>query len=70
MDSYHRWMEVVTFSSLLGLPSISIPVGFSKLGLPMGMQIIGKKGNDLNVVAFAKKYEEIFNHSANRPKGF
>ena len=70
MDSYHRWMEVVTFSSLLGLPSISIPVGFSKLGLPMGMQIIGKKGNDLNVVAFAKKYEEIFNHSTNRPNGF
>jgi Asp-tRNA(Asn)/Glu-tRNA(Gln) amidotransferase A subunit family amidase len=36
----------------------------------MGMQIIGKKGYDLNVVAFAKKYEEIFNHSANRPNGF
>ena len=70
MDSYHRWMEVVTFSSLLGLPSISIPVGFSKFGLPMGMQIIGKKGNDINVVAFAKKYEEIFNHSTNRPNGF
>jgi len=70
MDSYHRWMEVVTFSSLLGLPSISVPVGFSKSGLPMGMQIIGKKGYDLNVVAFAKKYEEIFNHSTNRPNGF
>ena len=31
---------------------------------------IGKKGYDLNVVAFAKKYEEIFNHSTNRPNGF
>ena len=63
LDTYHRWMEVVTLASLLGLPTISVPVGFNKNGLPMGMQIIGKKGDDLRVVSFAKKYEEIFNFS-------
>ena len=63
LNTYHRWMEVVTLSSLLGLPTISVPVGFNKNGLPMGMQIIGKKGDDLRVVSFAKKYEEIFNFS-------
>ena len=59
LDTYHRWMEVVILPSLLGLPTISVPVGFNKNGLPMGMQIIGKKGDDLKVISFAKKYENI-----------
>ena len=63
LDTYHRWMEVVILVSLLGLPSISVPIGFNNKGLPMGMQIIGKRGDDLKVVAFARKYEEIFTFS-------
>ena len=70
LDTYHRWMEVVILASLLGLPAISVPVGFNQKGLPMGMQIIGKKGDDLKVVSFAKKYEEIFTFSQNRPTNF
>ena len=70
LDTYHRWMEVVILASLLGLPAISVPVGFNKKGLPMGMQIIGKPGDDLKVVSFAKKYEEIFTFSQNRPTNF
>jgi len=63
LDTYHRWMEVVILVSLLGLPSISVPIGFNNEGLPMGMQIIGKRGDDLKMVAFAKRYEEIFTFS-------
>ncbi len=63
LDTYHRWMEVVILVSLLGLPSISVPIGFNNEGLPMGIQIIGKRGDDLKVVAFAKRYEEIFTFS-------
>lgn|GEM_PF-1973 len=46
MDSYHRWMEVVVPASLIGLPALSIPVGFGTNGLPMGMQLIGHRGAD------------------------
>ena len=63
MDTYHRWMEVVILASLLGLPTMSVPIGFNKNGLPMGMQIIGKQGDDLKVVSFAKRYHRIFNYS-------
>ncbi|MFM7446623.1 MAG: amidase, partial [Tabrizicola sp.] len=45
MDTYHRWMEVVVPASLIGLPALSVPVGFSDTGLPMGMQIIGRSGD-------------------------
>ena len=63
MDTYHRWMEVVILASLLGLPTMSVPIGLNKHGLPMGMQIIGKQGDDLKVMSFAKRYHRIFNYS-------
>ena len=63
MKTYHQWMEVTVLSSLLGLPTISIPVGFNENNLPMGIQIIGRKKEDLRVISFAKRYEQIFGYS-------
>ncbi len=68
LDTYHRWMEVFILSSLLELPTITVPVGFNKDGLPMGMQIIAKKFRDLELLVFAKSYEECFNFSKIKPK--
>ncbi len=58
MDTYHRWMEVVVPASLLGFPTINVPVGFSPQGLPMGMQIIGRHNADLAVLQIAYAYEQ------------
>ncbi len=58
MDTYHRWMEVVIPATLSGCPAISVPVGFSKSGLPMGMQIIGKNHADFSVLQIAHAYEQ------------
>ena len=68
LDTYHRWIEVFILSSLLELPTITVPVGFNKNKLPMGMQIIGKKKDDLKVLAFARKYEQMFNYSKIKPE--
>ena len=67
LDTYHRWIEVFIMSSLLDLPTITVPVGFNENGMPMGMQIIAKKYDDLRLFAFTKKYEEIFNCSKIKP---
>ena len=58
MDTYHRWMEVVLYPSLAGLPSLNVPCGFNPQGLPMGMQLIGKPRGDLAVLALGLAYEE------------
>jgi len=58
MDTYHRWMEVVVPASLLGFPTINVPVGFSRQGLPIGMQIIGPHNADLAVLQIAYAYEQ------------
>ena len=59
MDTYHRWMEVVIGATLAGLPAISVPIGFSPHGLPMGLQIIGKPQADLAVLRLAHAHEQL-----------
>ncbi len=68
MDTYHRWMEVVILGSLGGIPVVNIPVGFDAKERPMGMQIMGKFGDDKRVLEFALAYEQITTHLSKRPK--
>jgi amidase len=67
MASYHQWMEVVTPATLAGLPALSVPVGFSAAGLPMGMQIVGRRGDDLGVLQLAEAYHEATDWPQRRP---
>ncbi len=64
MDTYHRWMEVTTYATFAGLPSISVPVGFDQRGLPMGMQLIGAPRSDVDLLALAHAYEGTIAHLA------
>ena len=67
MDTYHRWMEIVTPFTLAGLPVASVPVGFGAQGLPMGMQVAGPPRSDLRVLALARACERISPWSTVRP---
>ena len=67
MDTYHRWMEVVVPASLIGLPALSVPVGFGSQGLPMGMQIIGRSGEDARVLAIGQAWHRATGWPQRRP---
>ena len=67
MDTYHRWMEVVVPVSLLGLPALSAPVGFGEEGLPMGMQIIGRRGADADILSLGAAWHAITDWPGRRP---
>jgi aspartyl-tRNA(Asn)/glutamyl-tRNA(Gln) amidotransferase subunit A len=41
-----------------GLPAISVPCGFTKAGLPIGLQIAGPPGRDDLVLQVAYLYEQ------------
>ncbi|MNS82203.1 Glutamyl-tRNA(Gln) amidotransferase subunit A [compost metagenome] len=41
-------------ASLAGLPAISVPVAEHSNGLPIGMQLIGKKFDEGNLLSFSK----------------
>lgn len=67
MDTYHRWMEVVIGGTLSGLPVVNLPAGFDATGRPMGMQFIGRMGEDKKVLEFAKTYEGLTEYLGKRP---
>jgi len=54
-----EWIPFTYPFNMSGHPVASIPVGWSKEGLPIGMQIIGKRLNDLTVLQTSMAYEEI-----------
>jgi amidase len=43
--------------SVLGVPAISIPCGFTKKGLPVGLQIVGKRRGEAAVLRAAAAFE-------------
>ena len=67
MDTYHRWMEVVIGGTLSGLPVINLPAGFDQRGRPMGIQFIGRMGEDAKLIEFAMAYERNTEYLDVRP---
>lgn len=58
MRSYLEWMEIVYAITLTGLPAISVPCTFSKDGIPVGLQIVGRRSDDLGVLQLANAFEK------------
>jgi aspartyl-tRNA(Asn)/glutamyl-tRNA(Gln) amidotransferase subunit A len=41
--------------NLAGVPGLAIPVGMSKKGLPIGLQLVGPRRSDKSLLEFAKE---------------
>jgi len=50
--------ENTFFCNYYGLPAVSIPCGFSKNGMPVGLQIVGPKQGEDVVLATAQKFQQ------------
>jgi aspartyl-tRNA(Asn)/glutamyl-tRNA(Gln) amidotransferase subunit A len=53
--------------NLAGLPGISVPCGFTKAGLPIGLQVIGQPFRESELLAIAATYEEGTEWRLRRP---
>ncbi|OGE26736.1 glutaminyl-tRNA synthase (glutamine-hydrolyzing) subunit A [Candidatus Daviesbacteria bacterium RIFCSPHIGHO2_02_FULL_39_12] len=55
-------------STIAGLPGISIPCGFTKNGLPVGLQVIGPQFSESLILNVAYKYEQATNWHKEKPE--
>ncbi|MFA5276320.1 MAG: Asp-tRNA(Asn)/Glu-tRNA(Gln) amidotransferase subunit GatA [Candidatus Omnitrophota bacterium] len=61
--------DICTISAnLAGIPGISIPCGFTKAGLPIGMQILGKPFDEEMLFRVANTYEQNTEWHKLKPK--
>lgn len=60
-------MRFVVAANLLGLPAITVPVGYDKQGLPIGLQLLGRPWAEASLLRLASAVEELCWKSKKRP---
>ena len=58
-SSQLSWAAFTYPFNLTGHPAASVPCGFDDLGLPVGLQIVGRWRDDLTVLQVARAFEQI-----------
>ena len=67
MDNYLSWMKSACFITVTGNPAASVPCAFSKTGLPIGIQIVGRNHDDWGVLQLAHAFEQACNLDKPKP---
>jgi amidase len=57
LTTYIDWMFLTFVITLTGCPAISVPCGFTRTGLPVGLQLIGRPQGDFEVLSAAHLLE-------------
>jgi len=60
-DNYVHWIAITFAITLTSCPAVSVPAGFTKDGLPVGLQIIGPPRGDGKVLGAAHLLEQHLN---------
>ncbi len=60
-DNYVHWIAITFVITLTACPAVSVPAGFTKDGLPVGLQIIGPPKGEGLVLGVAHLLEECLN---------
>jgi aspartyl-tRNA(Asn)/glutamyl-tRNA(Gln) amidotransferase subunit A len=69
-DHWTNWSNYTYPFNLTGQPAGSVPVGLTKAGLPVGLQIVGRPGADAQVLAAMAAMEQIAGFSwLDAPRG-
>jgi amidase len=66
-DNYIDWMKSCWYISATGNPAASVPAGFTREGLPVGMQIVGRDKQDFSVLQLAHAFEQATGFGKRHP---
>ncbi len=67
LETYLDWMWPCYTISVTGLPAISVPAGFTKTGLPVGLQLVGRPRDEMGLLQLAYAFEQETNFWKQRP---
>jgi Asp-tRNA(Asn)/Glu-tRNA(Gln) amidotransferase A subunit family amidase len=52
------WLVFTFPFNATGQPAFSLPNGFSKEGLPIGLQLVGRQNDEAGIISLAAQFEE------------
>ena len=55
--------------NIAGLPSLALPCGFDRDGMPVGMQLIGHPFNEKTILAAGNAYQSVTDYHTKKPAG-
>ncbi len=67
-ENYMEWLRLPSVLSLSGCPVLSLPVGITHDGLPVGMQFCGPYGREDKVIAAAHQAEQVLDMRGTVPR--
>ncbi len=68
LATYIDWMKSCYYITVTGLPSISVPCGFTDDGLPVGIQIVGRHQDDFGVLQLAYAFQQATEFWKRKPQ--
>lgn len=68
--SAYGWIPFTYPFNMTGQPAASVPCGFTRAGLPVGLQIVGRRNDDVSVLRAAAAFERIRPWQGRRPDAF
>ncbi|MFO1038253.1 MAG: amidase family protein [Geminicoccaceae bacterium] len=65
--SYIDWVAIAYAITLTGCPALSLPCGFTRAGLPVGLQIVGPPRGEAKLLAAAAALEDVLGLAGSVP---
>lgn len=62
-----QYTPFTSWINVAGLPAITVPTHWTEDGLPMGVQIVGRPGGELTLLALAAQLEDVLRWPERRP---
>lgn len=66
-DNYIQWCSIAYAVTVIGYPVMSVPAGFTKTGLPVGLQIAAGPRQEAALLSAAARYEQVSGLSGKVP---
>ena len=67
--TYIDWLRSCSRITVSAHPAVTVPAGFTRDGLPVGLQLVGQAGADWRLLEIAGEIERALGASDRRPEG-
>jgi amidase len=67
MTSYVEWTAACSRVTVMGTPALSVPAGFTPDGLPVGLQLVARAGDEARLLQVAAAFESATRYGERAP---